>query len=56
MWSDYATEGRVSEYTAEAVRMFIEKPDELKSVDPEMYEFAKAFATQASYPSVRFSA
>jgi hypothetical protein len=57
-WSHYATERniRITEYLAEAVRMYAEKPELLKSGDPDMYHFARTFVEKGTYPSAGFPA
>jgi len=55
-WSHYATERniRITEYLAEAVRMYAEKPDLLMRGDPDMYHFARTFVEKGAYPSTAF--
>ncbi len=45
---------RITEYLAEAVRMYAEKPELLERGDPDMYHFARTFVEKGTYPSAAF--
>ena len=55
-WSDYALSRNmdITEYLAEAVRMYVEKPMVLQAADPDMFAFARTFVEKAEYQSLNF--